>query len=674
MTVIYEKPTVIITQDGISGNRANAFLNDMTAAVEQTNADAAQTAIDAAATAADRALAQTAATESDTARDEAVLYGGPRVINIDAFFTSTAPTIAMIGKRFTTMDGSGAAWDIVTAGTGDLNHPVTGVGVSVVVEGGRAVVPAFYGRTGGSGTDTAAWQRAITRVKAMGGGEVHLPMRTGAYYVDDTVLVAGNFGYKGIKITGANVEVISSAAGAAIKFNPNVSGDNPPQIKQRSVISGVAFAGPGRLITGTMGIYIEHGATVDTADCKIRSFEKGIVGLGALILRNNNLELYNNSWGYYFDSTITPPFAPNDIHFTNCKIFENTRIGFAGNFPNGCMTFNECELEGNNITGNNADGIKIMEFDRAGVVNIIGCHIEANYGQWHIYFAAGAAHSALNIIGGQIIPGNNNTAAIEMATTYGAWGHLQIIGARVTNAIANQIIMGTGASAFISGETAGNVQGDLSKVVRMKNGKISTGTSDTPANAGMRSKGSSGIAHDFEGQIRFVDASNNRLGYIQNPAASVLGFVNDQDNQGVQFNTKIAGASAARFYVSRLGGQSVEPGADNTMTMGSTALRWLRGFFSELRLGTAGAIIVTAGTGSPEGVVTAPVGSVYLRTDGAGNSLLYTKKTGSGNTDWVAMQEALTQGSAVADATDAASVITQLNALLAQLRTRGTIA
>jgi hypothetical protein len=43
-----------------------------------------------------------------------------------------------------------------------------------------------------------------------------------------------------------------------------------------------------------------------------------------------------------------------------------------------------------------------------------------------------------------------------------------------------------------------------------------------------------------------------------------------------------------------------------------------------------------AGTGSPEGAVTAAVGSLYLRTDGGTGTTLYVKETGSGNTGWAA--------------------------------------
>jgi len=43
-----------------------------------------------------------------------------------------------------------------------------------------------------------------------------------------------------------------------------------------------------------------------------------------------------------------------------------------------------------------------------------------------------------------------------------------------------------------------------------------------------------------------------------------------------------------------------------------------------------------SGSGSPEGVRTAPVGSLYTRTDGGTNTTLYVKESGTGNTGWVA--------------------------------------
>lgn len=44
----------------------------------------------------------------------------------------------------------------------------------------------------------------------------------------------------------------------------------------------------------------------------------------------------------------------------------------------------------------------------------------------------------------------------------------------------------------------------------------------------------------------------------------------------------------------------------------------------------------TSGSGTPEGSVTAPVGSLYSRTDGGTGTSLYVKESGTGNTGWAA--------------------------------------
>jgi hypothetical protein len=50
----------------------------------------------------------------------------------------------------------------------------------------------------------------------------------------------------------------------------------------------------------------------------------------------------------------------------------------------------------------------------------------------------------------------------------------------------------------------------------------------------------------------------------------------------------------------------------------------------------ASGVIWTAGAGSPEGVLTANVGSLYTRSDGGAATTLYIKESGTGNTGWVA--------------------------------------
>lgn len=55
--------------------------------------------------------------------------------------------------------------------------------------------------------------------------------------------------------------------------------------------------------------------------------------------------------------------------------------------------------------------------------------------------------------------------------------------------------------------------------------------------------------------------------------------------------------------------------------------------FKDLYLGN---IKVATGTGSPESVVTAPKGSLFLRTDGGDTTTFYVKTSGTGNTGWLA--------------------------------------
>lgn len=46
--------------------------------------------------------------------------------------------------------------------------------------------------------------------------------------------------------------------------------------------------------------------------------------------------------------------------------------------------------------------------------------------------------------------------------------------------------------------------------------------------------------------------------------------------------------------------------------------------------------LVRSGEGSPEGVVAAPVGTLYLNSSGSSGTTLYVKESGTGSTGWAA--------------------------------------
>ena len=76
------------------------------------------------------------------------------------------------------------------------------------------------------------------------------------------------------------------------------------------------------------------------------------------------------------------------------------------------------------------------------------------------------------------------------------------------------------------------------------------------------------------------------------------------------------------------------PGAASSYSIGSSSLPILNATLNGKLFWNGTTVFDNYGTGSPEGVVTAAVGSIYRRTNGASGTTLYVKESGSGNTGW----------------------------------------
>jgi hypothetical protein len=120
-------------------------------------------------------------------------------------------------------------------------------------------------------------------------------------------------------------------------------------------------------------------------------------------------------------------------------------------------------------------------------------------------------------------------------------------------------------------------------------------------------------------------------------------------NNGIYFHTT-SGNQALGGYLWPSGGWSfmdewndslrtIDPGTGNVIVGGK--LRAGGGLVTDSTANATngfliGATKILAGSGSPESAVTAPAGSVFLRTDGGAGTTLYVKESGSGNTGWTA--------------------------------------
>lgn len=93
---------------------------------------------------------------------------------------------------------------------------------------------------------------------------------------------------------------------------------------------------------------------------------------------------------------------------------------------------------------------------------------------------------------------------------------------------------------------------------------------------------------------------------------------------GLTISSAVIGAGQATYYLFQPSGTfRIVAGSLEISTVGQGIV------FS-------GNLVWRTGAGSPEGVVTAPVGSLYTRSDGGANTTLYVKESGAGDTGWVA--------------------------------------
>ena len=105
-----------------------------------------------------------------------------------------------------------------------------------------------------------------------------------------------------------------------------------------------------------------------------------------------------------------------------------------------------------------------------------------------------------------------------------------------------------------------------------------------------------------------------------------------QDAGAVQLGT----SGAIRWEVSSLG--TLRPSSTYTNADIGDPNRRVSLWPKAIDLSAAGAsgLRITSGSGSPEGVVSGKVGSMYLRADGGPGTTLYIKESGAGSTGWVA--------------------------------------
>lgn len=137
---------------------------------------------------------------------------------------------------------------------------------------------------------------------------------------------------------------------------------------------------------------------------------------------------------------------------------------------------------------------------------------------------------------------------------------------------------------------------------------------------------------------QFVLADRNG-GYLEGKQWKFLNGVSSSGTFQLQVSDPDGSSAVDALKMTGDGGRlitsaHIEPSGNGAKDIGTVNNKWRKGIFSD-DVSVNGATWST-GTGSPEGAVTAIVGSLYSRLDGGATTTLYVKTSGAGNTGWTA--------------------------------------
>lgn len=525
-----------------------------------------------------------------------------------------------------------------------------------------------FGAVGdGVADDTAAIQAAVDQVAELGGGVVLIP--SGIYGVS----AAG--AHTGIQLkTGVYLSMYGAKIKAISSNQPSYRLINIEQVSNCGVFGG-EIQGDRATNTATG----EHGhclhmildcTNITIKDVMVRDgFGDGIyIGRqcsDVLVLnctvtnnRRNNISVVtasnviidgcdiSNANGTLPECGIdiepnSTDLPSSNVVITNCNIFGNNKdgIGYPAPPPTPLIessVISNCHIYNNGRHGILASYIKVLE--------VTNCVIRNNGGDG---ISDSAALATLLNFNGNAIYDNTGSGLFGFASNTiitnnqikgsGQWGvhwqngnHVTISGNLISDSGQDGIYYERAYNSSIVGNTIKNSQ---------KHGILVTGTSTSSATRS-RKVTISGNNVAFSGLL----ADNTYSGIYLDTYANTCTVTGNTIAAGTSGNLPQYAIYAADATVNVSGNQTdgaVKSG-NAQVSVGGVALPSfitspsMFGYTYATRMYVPGQAFVTGGTGSPEGVVTAGAGSIYLRADGGAGTSLYVKQTAAGNTGWAA--------------------------------------
>ena len=200
------------------------------------------------------------------------------------------------------------------------------------------------------------------------------------------------------------------------------------------------------------------------------------------------------------------------------------------------------------------------------------------------------------------------SSGVEIEMTTGTSGNLIFQGDAFTGSLADTTVVDAGTRNTFLGSIQWRLLSNRTHLGEGQNLLIGTNTdaNDAAVRIGNSSGGTFPALGVFTGAgvTWAIAPTNGTMAWLDTPGGTV--------------DTTLERSSAGSLHV-------------NHTLLATSTITSLGGI-----VGLGGDHVIRKGTGSPEGAITADVGSLFLRTDGGASTTLYVKQSGSGNTGWAA--------------------------------------
>ena len=486
--------------------------------------------------------------------------------------------------------------------------------------------------------DTAAMNAAIAQLQVTGGGVIQLP--PGKFKITGTLLftwpnATGNEAMGRVVLRGAGSGITTlldyrpgSPTGGLVSYDMTAYPDNSYRYLyswtggfsiHRMVNQTLVGVGPYSITPGTgIGLYLANMVSGEFRDLEIQGHNIAVKALNCLGNAYNDSSFGGADIGMYLSAATLPPgntSPPNAVEVNHCTMNICKTAGI--DIVHGGVGISGCSFSFDGIGGTNAGAIR---FKADTIINkgltVDTCMFESNSGKGDVYIDAltAAAKTAVQVSNCTFVR-NLGTAAVTPNPT----NNIQVESSATSEVDLSVFSCGFGQfnTPSVSTKFIGFTGAGAANTRAVLTGNAYNNTVESPV------AGGASTAELIVGRSQWQNVLGNYYGYI-NPGTDVIG--------STTYGT-LDISNVAKYHEAF----GLLPITDNARYLGYPTYRWASASIGIVFFGAAGDAGVYSGTGSPEGVVAAAVGSLYTNRSGGASTTLYVKTSGTNTaTGWTA--------------------------------------